>query len=102
MKHYYSDAAVTIYHGDAREFVPEFESGLVEPCFLVTDPPRPGSPRLGGGGVTFAAKLADGLAAALSLRDADLTWEAIPFDGDQRIGRVVLTGPPADPHGERR
>lgn len=39
MKHYYSDAAVTIYHGDAREFVPEFESGLVEPCFLVTDPP---------------------------------------------------------------
>lgn len=36
--------------------------------------------------MTFAAKLADGLAAALTLRDSDLTWEAIPFDGDERNG----------------
>ena len=33
--------------------------------------------------MTFADKLAHGLAAALNLRDPDLAWEPVPLDADQ-------------------
>ena len=36
MKPYYANAGIAIYHGDARELVPEF---MAETDVIVTDPP---------------------------------------------------------------
>lgn len=95
MKPYYQDDAVTIYHGDARELVPDLRADAV-----VTDPPYPNN----AGHFTEAVGLAREVLSAPTWKQAIVFWSELetppvplPLVGVHIWHRNNVNGRPYEP-----
>jgi DNA modification methylase len=78
---YYEDALVTLYHGDAREILPEL---MDEPTILLTDPPY------SSGGFQESGKSGGSLTGRHKQRGESIALDNLSTRGYQRLMREIL------------
>lgn len=82
MKPYYQDDAVTLYHGDARDVLPELPEGSAN--IVVTDPPY------SSGGFQEAGKSSGSLTGRHKERGESIQFDNLSSRGYERLMREVL------------